>query len=308
MKEKLIETIDWLKSRCSIQPKVGVILGSGLGEVAYSLYNSNAESFIFPYSSIPHFGKSTTVKGHKGNLIIGNLDSIGIAILQGRYHLYEGHNLETVIYPVAVLISLGIKNIIITNAAGALNQSYQIGDLVLIKDQINFIAFSNAQYSLEFVQLVSEPIEPVEPIEPKDNEKLANEFKDYLEEAFTIRQIYSPDLIELTLEEAKNLSIPLHQGIYAGLLGPSYETPAEIKMLAKIGIDLVGMSTVFESSYAASKNIKVLGISTVTNYAAGISSSPLSHEEVLKSSSLAIKKLNVLLPNVIRAINNRFSL
>lgn len=228
---------------------IGLVLGSGLGGFADEL----SEATRVPYASIPSFPRSTAI-GHAGQMVIGKVGDVAVAAMQGRAHLYEGYSPNEVAFPVRVLGRMGIRALILTNAAGGINLEYKQGALVAIADHINLQGYN--------------------PLAGPNDDRFGPRFPD-MTEAYT--KLYR----DIALRAARGLGLTLHQGVYAGLLGPSYETPAEIRYLRTIGADLVGMSTVPEVIAARHMGIKVLAISCVTNMAAGISEQALSHEDVL---------------------------
>lgn len=256
--------------RASLRPKVGLVLGSGLGGLADSLTNASK----IPYSDIPSFPQSTAI-GHAGRLVIGNAGQVAVAAMQGRVHQYEGYSAQQVAFPIRVFARLGIKSVILTNAAGGINLGYSQGALVLIRDHIN--------------------LQGTNPLAGPNDERFGVRFPD-------MTHTYSREYREIAREEAARLGIMLHEGIYAALLGPSYETPAEIEHLRRIGADLVGMSTVSEVIAARHMGLNVLAISCVTNMAAGILDQPLSHAEVMETGervrSTFESLLNAILPRV----------
>jgi len=241
----------FLLSRTMLRPKIGLVLGSGLGAFADSL----SDFARVPYSQIPAFPRSTAI-GHAGQMVIGNAGSIAVAAMQGRVHLYEGYAAEEVAFPIRVFGRMGIRAVVLTNAAGGINLKYQQGALVLIKDHINLQGHS--------------------PLSGPNDERFGVRFPD-MTHAYSIR------FGKAAQEEARKLGLTLDDGVYAALLGPSYETPAEIRYLRTIGADLVGMSTVAEVIAARHMGIEVLAISCVTNMAAGILDQALSHEEVMET-------------------------
>ncbi len=248
------ESASYVLSVSPNRPTVGIVLGSGLGSFAESL----ADAIRIPYRNIPGLPLSTAI-GHKGELIIGTLaDSAGrkvcVAAMSGRFHLYEGYTPQQTVSGVRLFHSLGIRNVVLTNAAGGINSLYAEGALVLITDHIN--------------------LQGVNPLTGPNDDKLGPRFPD-------MSEVYSLRLRHIAHEVAAEQSIPLAEGVYAAVLGPSYETPAEIRFMAKIGADLVGMSTAAEAIAANHMGMEVLGISCVTNVAAGRSDRKLSQEEVL---------------------------
>ncbi|MDD3151129.1 MAG: purine-nucleoside phosphorylase [Candidatus Gastranaerophilales bacterium] len=237
--EKSIEYINWKSS--NFQPEIGLILGSGLGDIANEIKGT-----IVPYSKIPEF-ETSTVEGHAGQLVLGEFCNKKVIAMQGRYHFYEGHSLQTVTYPVKIMKKLGVKTLIVTNAAGGVNKDFYPGDLMIITDHINLLG-SN-------------------PLIGENDKSLGERFPD-------MSNAYDKNLISLAEKIAKKLKIKTQKGVYAGLTGPSYETPAEIRMLRILGADAVGMSTVPEVIVANHMKMNVLGISCITNMAAGILDQP----------------------------------
>jgi purine-nucleoside phosphorylase len=234
-----------------LRPKIGLVLGSGLGAFADAL----SDATRVPYADIPFFPQSTAI-GHAGCLVIGNAGSVAVAAMQGRVHQYEGYSAQEVAFPIRVFARMGIRAVILTNAAGGINLGYSQGALVLIRDHIN--------------------LQGTNPLVGANDDRFGVRFPD-------MTQAYSRAYREIAREEAAKLNIMLHEGIYAALLGPSYETPAEIEHLRRIGADLVGMSTVAEVIAARQMELNVLAISCVTNMAAGILDQPLSHAEVMET-------------------------
>src|SRR5690242_12158030 len=225
-------------SRTSLRPRIGLVLGSGLGAFADSL----TDAAHIPYTEIPAFPQSTAI-GHAGRMVLGKAGAIPVAAMQGRVHLYEGYSAQEVTFPIRVFARMGIRAVILTNAAGGINLGYSQGALVLISDHIN--------------------LQGANPLVGPNDDRFGVRFPD-------MSQAYSRAYREMAREEAEKLGTTLHEGVYAGLLGPSYETPAEIEYLRRIGADLVGMSTVAEVIAARHMGINVLAISCVTNMAAGI--------------------------------------
>lgn len=253
----LRESVQYIREHVKQQPSVAVILGSGLGEFAESL----GEGVSLPTSQVPHYPQSS-VEGHKGRLVFGRIAGSSVLAFQGRVHFYESGDLSSVLYPVRIANALGVRTLIVTNAAGGINRTLTPGDLMLITDQMN----------LTFERLAIE-----------DN-------PDY-----RVSVLYSPRLIEIAEAAAASLGIVVRKGVYVGLKGPSYETAAEIEMLSRIGADAVGMSTVFEVSLAARYGIEVLGISCITNLSTGITASKLNHAEVTEVGNRVKDKFSRLL-------------
>ncbi len=250
-------------SRTSLRPKIGLVLGSGLGAFADSL----ADSAKVPYAEIPSFPQSTAI-GHAGRMVIGNAGSVSVAAMQGRVHLYEGYSGQEVTFPIRVFARMGIRSVILTNAAGGIYRGYSQGALVLIRDHIN--------------------LQGTNPLVGPNDDRFGPRFPD-------MTHAYSRQYREIAREEAAKLKITLHEGVYAALLGPSYETPAEIEYLRRIGADLVGMSTAAEVIAARHMGLNVLAISCVTNMAAGILDQPLSHAEVMETGERVKSTFEALL-------------
>jgi purine-nucleoside phosphorylase len=253
--------------RTSLQPKIGLVLGSGLGAFADSL----TESIAVPYSDIPSFPQSTAI-GHAGRMVVGNTGEVAVAAMQGRVHLYEGYSAQQVAFPIRVFARMGVRAVIITNAAGGINLGYSQGALVLICDHIN--------------------LQGTNPLVGPNDDRFGVRFPD-------MTHGYSRPYREIAREEASKLGIMLHEGVYAALLGPSYETPKEIEHLRRIGADLVGMSTAAEVIAARHMGLNVLAISCVTNMAAGILDQPLSHAEVMETGERVKSTFEALLRAVI---------
>ncbi|MDG5787681.1 purine-nucleoside phosphorylase [Evansella sp. AB-P1] len=250
--EKLKQAEKYLKEKISRKPKVGLILGSGLGVLADEI----SEAIVIPYQDIPGFPTST-VAGHKGQLVFGNLEGTEVVAMQGRFHYYEGYSMELVTMPVRLMKSIGVESVIVTNAAGGVNEAFKPGDLMLIQDHINMFGTN--------------------PLIGPNDEEVGVRFPD-------MSKAYTPELFEIGKEVSNELRIPVKEGVYVGNTGPTYETPAEIRMLRTLGGDAVGMSTVPEVIVARHSGLKVLGISCISNMAAGILDQPLTHEEVMETT------------------------
>jgi purine-nucleoside phosphorylase len=265
---------DFIFSKTSLRPSIALVLGSGLGAFA----DDFSEPTRIPYAEIPHFPRSTAI-GHAGNLVIGNVDSIHVAGMQGRVHLYEGYSVKDVSFPIRVFARMGVKAVILTNAAGGIKHEFTQGRLVVIKDHIN--------------------LQGVNPLSGPNDERLGPRFPD-------MTVAYDRRFREITVGEGNRLGIGMYEGVYAAVAGPSYETPAEIRYLRAIGADLVGMSTVPEVIVARHSGIRVLGISCVTNAAAGILDQPLNHLEVLETAERVkgqfIGVLKAVIPRLAAAI------
>jgi purine-nucleoside phosphorylase len=252
------------------RPTVALILGSGLGGFASVL----EDPALVEYRDLPHFPVSS-VEGHAGRLVVGDLGGVTVAAMQGRVHFYEGHELSTVTFPVRALALLGCSTFIITNAAGGINAAYRPGDLVLISDHLNLF--------------------PDNPLRGANDPRLGPRFPD-------MTRAYAPALRALALDVAAGLGVELKEGVYAGLPGPAYETPAEIRYLRAIGADLCGMSTVPEVMVANHQGARALGISCVTNMAAGITGATLSHDEVTETAARVRDTFTRLLGGIIAAL------
>lgn len=253
--------------RTSLRPRIGLVLGSGLGGFADSL----TDAARIPFAEIPAFPRSTAI-GHAGQMVIGKAGAVPVAVMQGRVHLYEGYSAQQVAFPTRVFGRMGIRAVILTNAAGGINLNYQRGALVLIRDHIN--------------------LQGTNPLAGPNDDRFGVRFPD-------MTHAYSKQYRAIAREEAAKLGMTLHEGVYAALLGPSYETPAEISYLRIIGADLVGMSTAFEVIAARHMGIKVLAISCVTNMGAGIVDQPLSHQEVMETGERVKTSFEALLRAVL---------
>jgi purine-nucleoside phosphorylase len=258
--------------RTTLRPQIGLVLGSGLGGFADSL----SDATRIPFAEIPSFPRSTAI-GHAGQMVIGNAASVPVAVMQGRVHLYEGYSAQEVAFPVRVFGRMGIRAVVLTNAAGGINLRYQQGALVLMSDHIN--------------------LQGTNPLVGPNDDRFGVRFPD-------MTHAYDKSYRELARQEANKLGMTLHEGVYAALLGPSYETPAEIRYLRTIGADLVGMSTALEVIAARHMGIKVLAISCVTNMAAGILDQPLSHQEVMETGERVRDSFEALLRAVLPRIAN----
>jgi purine-nucleoside phosphorylase len=265
---------DFIFSQTFLRPEIALVLGSGLGAFA----DEFSGAAKIPYSAIPHFPRSTAL-GHAGNLVIGNVGAVPVAGMQGRVHLYEGYSAKDVAFPIRVFARMGVKAVILTNAAGGIKHEFVQGKLVVIKDHIN--------------------LQGANPLSGPNDDRFGVRFPD-------MTAAYDRRFREMAVGEANRLGIGMYEGVYAALPGPSYETPAEIRYLRTIGADLVGMSTVPEVLAARHSGIRVLGISCVTNAAAGILDQPLDHKEVLETGERVkgqfIGLLKVLIPRIAAAI------
>ncbi|GGD69830.1 purine-nucleoside phosphorylase [Paenibacillus nasutitermitis] len=248
----IAEAAAFITSRTALKPQVGLILGSGLGVLGDHL----SDAVTIPYEQIPHFPVST-VEGHAGELLIGTLSGRAVVLMRGRFHMYEGYGPELTSFPVRVMKAIGVGILVVTNAAGGIQTGYEPGDLMLISDHINLTGRN--------------PL-----VGPNDNE-LGPRFPD-------MSEAYSRRLRVLAAQTAQKQGFSLREGVYIGVLGPSYETPAEIRMMRIMGADAVGMSTVAEVVAARHSGIEVLGISCISNMASGILDQPLSHQEVMETT------------------------
>jgi purine-nucleoside phosphorylase len=259
-----------IRDAVSPAPRIAVVLGSGLGTLAARL----EDPVTIPYVQIPHFPQAT-VAGHPGNLLAGSFGPVRLWILQGRFHAYEGHDLDAVTFPVRVLQRLGVETLILTAATGGINMAYKPGDLVCLSDHLNLIGAN--------------------PLRGPNDDRLGARFPD-------MSQVYSPELRAIALQEAGRLGLGLSAGVYACMPGPSYETPAEIRMLRALGADVVGMSTVPEAVVARHAGMRVLAFALVTNMAAGVLDVPITHEEVLEAGQAAAPQLGQLIEEVVRRL------
>jgi purine-nucleoside phosphorylase len=264
----------YIFSQTKLRPKIALVLGSGLGRFA----DEFSSAVKIPYADIPGFPRSTAV-GHAGQLVIGKVGDVVVAGMQGRVHLYEGYSVHEVVFPVRVFARMGIKAAILTNAAGGINLSFTQGCLVVLRDHIN--------------------LQGVNPLTGPNDERFGPRFPD-------MTAAYDADFRRFAAAESRRPGMRLHDGVYAALPGPNYETPAEIHYLRAIGADLVGMSTVPEVIAARHSGIRVLGISCVTNMAAGLGEGPLVHEEVLETGTRVreqfVALLRALIPQIAEAI------
>lgn len=254
---KATAAADFIRTRTALAPTVSIILGSGLGNFASHVEQATTIS----YGEIPHFPQSTVV-GHSGKLILGTISGVAVAVMQGRVHAYEGYSMAQVTFPTRVLSLLGVRKLIVTNAAGGINSRYGQGAIVAISDHINLTG-TNAALG---------PNEPRFAAIPGSGQRF-----------FDMSTAYSPALRKLAIDEAARQGWMLDEGIYLAVLGPSYETPAEIRAFRTLGADLVGMSTVHEVIVARHMGIEILGLSVVTNMAAGVLNEPINHEEVMET-------------------------
>ncbi|MEW9093761.1 MAG: purine-nucleoside phosphorylase [Clostridiaceae bacterium] len=268
--EKIMESVEFVKNKVKNIPEIGIILGSGLGDLAEEV----EEKVCVKYEDIPHMPKST-VTGHAGQFVFGKLEGKDVVMMQGRIHFYEGHPMEVLALPIHIMKYMGIEKLIVTNAAGGVNKEFTPGDLMIITDHINF-AFTN-------------------PLIGKNDEKIGPRFPD-------VSNAYDKDLVELAESIGNKLNINLKKGVYVMMTGPTYETPAEVNMVRILGGDAVGMSTVPDVLVAKHCGLKVLGISCITNMAAGILDQPLCHSEVIETSNKVKSTFTSLVREIIKNI------
>lgn len=276
--EKALEAAEFIRSKYDEEIKTALVLGSGLGAFADEIENA----VRIPYEEIPHFARST-VEGHAGQLVLGEVGGVSVAVQQGRFHFYEGYEMAQVIFPMRVFGILGIKNVVLTNAAGSVNVDFKQGSLMLIRDHLNMMG--------------------VNPLRGANDTRFGARFPDMTE-------VYSHELQDIVLAEAEAMIREsesgedfLNRGVYCALSGPTYETPAEIHLYRILGADAVGMSTVPEAIAARHQGIRVIGISCITNMAAGITDEPINHEEVMETGAKVAEIFKELLKRVILKIN-----
>lgn len=262
-----------IRARMKVEPRVGVVLGSGLGAFA----DEFEEAVSIPYQEIPGFGRSTA-EGHAGQLVIGKIEQVPMLAMKGRLHYYEGYSLEEVTFPIRTFKLLGLKTIILTNASGGVNVQLSPGTLMVITDHMNLMSAN--------------------PLRGQNDERFGPRFPD-------MSAVYSPELQEIVMEEAREINLDVRRGVYVALAGPSYETPAEIHLMRNFGADAVGMSTVPEAIVARHMDLEVLGISCITNVAAGVSDEPINHEDVMATGLRVSATFAQLLKRVVVRLNNR---
>jgi purine-nucleoside phosphorylase len=282
--ENAVEAAEFISSKYARQPKIAIVLGSGLGAFAEELNNA----VRIPYDEIPHFSRST-VEGHAGQLVIGELDDIPIAVQQGRFHYYEGYSMEQVMFPMRAFGRMGVETVILTNAAGSLDTEMTPGSLMLISDHLNMMG--------------------VNPLRGKNDERFGPRFPD-------MTSVYDKEIQDVVVQAAneiagerfengrdESLTDFLHRGVYCALSGPTYETPAEIRLYCLLGADAVGMSTVPEAIAARHQGMKVAGISCITNYGAGMTEEAINHEEVMETGARVAEVFKDLLRRVVIKLN-----
>ncbi|MFC5529141.1 purine-nucleoside phosphorylase [Cohnella yongneupensis] len=257
----------FIQSRITAQPQIGLILGSGLGELAEEIQNA----VKIPYESIPHFPVST-VEGHAGQLVVGELQGKPVVAMQGRFHYYEGYSMQEVTFPVRVMKALGVRQLFVTNACGGMNPAFKPGDLMIIQDHLNLTGAN--------------------PLIGSNEPSLGPRFPD-------MSRAYTPELLKLVKDTAASLGIEVQQGVYAGISGPNYLPPAELVMLRRLGADAVGMSTVPEVIVASHMAMQVIGISCVTDMAIGEELEPLSHEQVIEVANRTKPKFISLVKEIV---------
>lgn len=270
IQHKIEDAVRYIKDLLNMDPEIGLILGSGLG----SLADDMDETMLIDYTNIPHFPVST-VAGHEGRFVIGEFEGKKVIAMQGRLHFYEGYHMEEVTFAVRVMRKLGVKTLLVTNAAGAVNCNFKPGNLMLINDHINFMGRN--------------------PLMGKNLDEFGTRFPD-------MSNAYDKDLRAKVKALALNMDLDINEGVYCGYTGPSYETPAEIRMFRTLGADAVGMSTVPEVIVAVHSGMSCIGISCLTNMAAGILDQPLNHEEVTTVASMVKKDFVQLVRGIIREV------
>ena len=262
-----------VRARTKLEPRIAIVLGSGLGGFA----DEFDEAVGVPYEEIPGFARSTA-QGHAGRLVIGKVDDVPVMAMQGRVHYYEGYSLEQVTFPIRTFKLLGVKTLILTNAAGGINVELSQGALMVLSDHLNLMGDN--------------------PLRGANDERFGPRFPD-------MSAVYAPELQEIVVEEAKAIGVEVRRGIYGALSGPSYETPSEIHLLRNLGADAVGMSTVPEAIVARHMGLEVLGISCITNMAAGITDEPINHEEVMATGDRVREVFTLLLQRVVGRVHSR---
>ena len=268
--EQIDQAADFIRERIDVQPRLGMILGSGLGPLADTI----EDSVVIPFGEIPHWPVSTVI-GHEGRLVVGKLEDQDVFVMQGRVHYYEGYPMDQVTFPVRVMQRLGIEIMVVTNAAGAVNPDFEPGDLMLITDHLNLIGMAGPN-----------------PLRGPNLETFGPRFPD-------MSQAYDKDLIEMARAVAEDEGLLLHEGVYVSLAGPSFETPADLRFLLSIGVDAVGMSTVPEVTVARHGGTRVMGVSGISNKANLDGSTVTTHEEVLEAGRVMVPKLITLVRHVV---------
>jgi len=262
--------LTFILKQSKYKPEIGLILGSGLGSLADAIEDAE----YYNYADIPNFPTST-VEGHAGRLVIGKLGNKQVVAMQGRFHYYEGYAMQETTFPVRVMKALGVETVFVTNAAGGANKDFKPGDLMIITDHINFGGYN--------------------PLIGANDDRLGVRFPD-------MSKAYTPEYIEVAKQCAKDLNINIKEGVYTFFTGPTYETPAEVRMARIMGADAVGMSTAPEVIVASHSNLKVVGISCITNMAAGILDQPLNHEEVIETTQRVKQEFLSLVKSIVKKI------
>lgn len=269
--EKYVEAASYICARIKEPiPETALILGSGLGVMVEKMDDKK----IIPYNEVPHFPVST-VKGHTGELVYGHINYTPVLVMNGRCHYYEGYSMDEITFPIRVFAKMGVKNIILTNAAGGINLNYLPGDFMIINDHIN--------------------LSGVSPLRGKNFDEFGPRFPD-------MTRVYDKEIVNKIYTIARELALPIYEGVYAYLQGPNYETPAEIKMLRNIGADAVGMSTVPEAIVARHAGLRVAGISCITNMAAGILNRTLHHEEVKETAEKVREQFIMIIQKLVASL------
>ncbi|MBR4427188.1 MAG: purine-nucleoside phosphorylase [Spirochaetales bacterium] len=269
--KKLLEAKSCIEKRTNSKPiEIGLVLGSGLGDLAEQI----SDPIFIDYKDIPYFPVST-VEGHVGRLVIGDLEGKSVICMQGRFHYYEGYEMDQIAFPIQVMRMIGVETLILTNAAGCVNKAWKPADLMLITDHIK--------------------LAPTCPLRGRNENDLGPRF-------FDMSRAYDPGLADLVRRQAKKLGLNLREGVYMFFAGPNFETPAEVRAARVLGADAVGMSTVPEAIVAAHCGLKTIGISCMTNMAAGILDQPLNHQEVLETGLMVKERFTSLVRAIIRAI------
>lgn len=264
------DTIGYIKRQIgNFKPQVGIVLGSGLGELADEYCD-----IVLNYADIEGF-EASTIAGHKGRLVFANINGKNVVMMQGRFHFYEGHSIQKVVYPIKVMKELGVETVILTNAAGGVNPAFNPSDLMIITDHINFMG--------------------VNPLIGANDDSMGLRFPD-------MSEVYTSEYVELVKKVGERIGVDLQEGVYMALTGPSYETPAEVNMARVLGADAVGMSTVPEAIVAAWAGMKVIGISCICNSAAGVSTVGLSHEDVIHAANVAKGRFKNLIIEVLKKL------
>jgi len=270
MYDRIKQTSEFIQSKTNIKPKVGIVLGSGLGNLANQIEVETA----IDYHDIPNFPE-VTVKGHSGRMLIGRLGGQDIIAMQGRFHYYEGHSMRDLTFPIRVMIDMGIDLLILSNAAGGMNPDFKVGDIMLIKDHINLF--------------------PDNPLMGQNDERLGVRFPD-------MSEVYSKELIKKAHQIGKDHNINLKEGVYVGVTGPTFETPAEYKYFRIIGGDAVGMSTVPEAIVASHAKIKTFGFSVITDLGVEGQVEVATHEEVIEAANAAEPKLTLIVTELLKGL------